>query len=130
MSEEFQPIDKNWADGDGNHQGGISTGIGYTIAWQRGALNVEGRNGAFVIEVLESVRWQLEYMNEGKYECQENTEAIEHLNGALAQLRTRRDRRKNAGTLGTHLTDSQPNKIPAPTPDKAVARCFDLDVGN
>ncbi len=36
----------------------------------------------------------------------ENTEAIEHLNEALAQLRSRRDRRKNAGTLGTHLTET------------------------
>lgn len=126
MTEEFEPIDRNWTDEDGNHQGGISTGIGYTIAWQRGALNVEGRNGAFVIEVLESVRWQLEYFNEGKYECAENTEAIEHLNQALAQLRTRRDRRKNAGTLSTHSIDPKPNKIPAPTPDKAVARNFDI----
>lgn len=26
-------------------------------------------------------------------------------------------------------TDPRPNNIPAPTPDKAVARCFDLQVG-
>jgi len=34
--------------------GGQSYGIGFTIAWQRGSLLKQSRNGAFLIEVLES----------------------------------------------------------------------------
>jgi hypothetical protein len=30
----------------------------------------------------------------------------------------------------TEWTDPRPNKIPAPTPDKAIVRNFDLEVGN
>lgn len=46
------PINKNWMDENGNHQGGQSIGDSYTIVWQRGPLNESGRNGAFLIEVL------------------------------------------------------------------------------
>ena len=46
----------NWSDDDGNHSGGQSIGESYTIAWQRGPLKESGRNGAFLIEVLEALR--------------------------------------------------------------------------
>lgn len=46
------PIDKNWIDENGYHQGGQSIGDSYTIVWQRGPLNESGRNGAFLIDVL------------------------------------------------------------------------------
>lgn len=104
-AEEFlkmASIDNNWTDSDGTHQGGTSTGVGYTIAWQRGAVNVAGRNGAFLIEVLESCLHQLEFFQNSKFACEENAVASSHLNAAIAMLRTRRDRRAADGKLGTH----------------------------
>ena len=90
--------------------GGQSCGIGFTIAWQRGALNIAGRNGAFVIEVLEAVRSQIEYFQEagnGKFACQENAEALFHVDQALNYLKDRRDRRLAQGTLGTQEPDKR-----------------------
>jgi hypothetical protein len=98
-------INQNWTDEQGNHQGGVSTGIGYTIAWQRGPLNVAGRNGAFLIEVLGSCRDQLAYYQGSSFACQENQSALDSLDKAIAYLMSRRDRRKEVGTLGTHVKD-------------------------
>lgn len=94
-------INQNWTDEQGNHDGGVSTGIGFTIAWQRGSLNEAGRNGAFLIEVVEACLNQVEHFQDGKFKCQENAEAIFHLEQAIAFLKSRRDRRKQDGTLGT-----------------------------
>ena len=109
----MEPIDKNWTNEDGNHVGGISTGIGYTIAWQRGPLNVEGRNGAFLLEVLESCLNQMKYFNElnPAFQCSENDEAIENLSKTIDALQTRKDRRAAEGTLGTHIGESSQGKI-------------------
>ena len=94
-------ITSNWTDTEGNHDGGVSTGIGFTIAWQRGSLNEADRNGAFLIEVVEVCLNQIEYFQDGKFQCQENAEAIFHLEQAIASLKSRRNRREQDGTLGT-----------------------------
>ena len=94
-------ITSNWTDSDGNHDGGVSTGIGFTISWQRGSLNEAGRNGAFLIEVLESCLSQIEYFQSAKFQCQENADAIYHLEESISYLQSRLNRRKNSGTLGT-----------------------------
>ena len=109
----MEPIDKNWTNEDGNHVGGISTGIGYTIAWQRGPLNVEGRNGAFMLEVLGSCLNQIHYYNNlnPAFRCPENYEAANHLSEAIDALQTRKDRRAADGTLGTHIGESSQGKI-------------------
>lgn len=60
----MQPINKNWTDADGNHNGGQSIGDNFTIVWQRGPLKETGRNGAFLIEVLEAC---LEWMRNPYY---------------------------------------------------------------
>jgi hypothetical protein len=99
------PINQNWTDDEGNHQGGVSTGIGYTISWQRGPLNVAGRNGAFLIEVLSSCRDQLAYFQDSSFVCEENQAALDRLDQSIAHLVSRRDRRKEVGTLGTHKKD-------------------------
>jgi hypothetical protein len=99
------PIAANWTDVNGLHQGGQSCGIGYTIAWQRGALDKEGRNGAFLIEVLEAVRSQIQYYQDSKFVCEENATALQHIDLALAALNSRRDRRKDQNILGTHVID-------------------------
>ncbi|MGL5060914.1 MAG: hypothetical protein ACRC62_13140 [Microcoleus sp.] len=162
------PINKNWTDEDGNHAGGHSIGIGWTIVWQRGPLNKAGRNGAFLIELLgECLEWMrvplqphmvihgigftivmgsreipddqrlptlrevLEaclhqvryYQNQPQFACEENQQAINslqltietlpdidesivHLQMAQSALIMRRDRRKKAGTLGTHVGEA------------------------
>ncbi len=98
----MEPINRNWTDRNGLPQGGVSTGVGFTIAWQRGPLNEAGRNGAFLIEVLEACEHQLAYYQDSQFACEENAVALSHLNGAIAMLRSRRDRRATEGTLGTH----------------------------
>lgn len=94
---------RNWIDRDGNHDGGYSSGVGFQINWQRGALSqAGGRNGAFVIEVLTACKAQLEFYNSGKFRCDENTEAINRIESSIQSLRDRQQRRYNEGTLGTH----------------------------
>jgi hypothetical protein len=95
-------LDRNWQDIDGNCDGGVSVGFGYTIAWQRGSLIENGRNGAFLIEVLRSCARQLKYYQSTKFVCEENGWALEQLLGAIEWLEKRRDRQEIEGTLGTH----------------------------
>lgn len=99
------PINRNWYNQEGNHEGGVSTGIGYTIAWQRGALNIEGRNGAFLIEVLESCQNQIDSFNNGNFACAENLKASRSLADCIDALKERSNRRKAQGTLGTHTPE-------------------------
>lgn len=106
-------ISEGWEDSKGNPDGAISSGIGYTIAWQRGALRLPGdaggleprRNGAFLIEVLEACKEQLDRVNSGKFACEENYEAEEALTHAIFALKSRLNRRQEEGTLGTHQVD-------------------------
>lgn len=98
----MEPINHNWTNEDETHDGGVSTGIGFTIAWQRGPLNENGRNGAFLLEVLDSCRGQLEYFQETFLPCEENETALHHLNEAIKALESRRNKRKADGTLGTN----------------------------
>lgn len=98
-------IDQNWTNEDGTHAGGVSTGIGYTISWQRGSLNEAGRNGAFLIEVLKSCQSQLSYFQNSKYKCEENEKALQHLQQSIQYLEARKNRRLDQGTLGTTKPD-------------------------
>jgi hypothetical protein len=98
-------INRNWSDEDGNHQGGISTGMGFTIAWQRGPIKEGDRNGAFLLDVLGACRSQLEYYQEGKYSCVENAIALEHVLAAIDALESRKNRRNAEGVLGAHEPD-------------------------
>jgi hypothetical protein len=97
-------LEENWVDSEGNPDGAISSGIGYTISWQRGSL-AHGRTGAFLIEVLTSCLKQLERYQDGKFACNENALAEFHIQQALILLNQRLDRRKQEGILGTHITD-------------------------
>lgn len=104
-------MDNNFTNPHGRPSGGISTGIGYTIAWQNGPCPIEEdgsqpcRNGAFLIEVLESCEARLKHYQESDFACVENATALEHLEDVIGYLKTRRDRRRDAGTLGTHEPD-------------------------
>lgn len=105
ITTETNTINSNWTDNDGNHQGGQSCGIGFTIAWQRGGLNTTDRNGAFIIDVLDVCLNQLNYFQNSKFATTENAEAINNLQKTIDVLIARRDRRKAEGTLGTHELD-------------------------
>jgi hypothetical protein len=102
INKKMEPINKNWTDEQNNHQGGVSTGIGFTISWQRGPLQESGRNGAFLIEVLQCCHHQLAYYQNSKFSCPENSKALDALESAIKALQARRDRRASEGTLGTH----------------------------
>lgn len=104
-------IDAHFHDQDGKPAGGISSGPGYAIGWQNGPCPIEPdgsqpkRNGAFLIEVLEAGQERLEFYQKGEFNCQENAAALHHLTRCIELLKERRDRRKDAGTLGTHEKD-------------------------
>ena len=100
----YNTISSNWNDADGKPDGGQTCGMGFTIAWQRGPLN-EGRNGAFIIDVLDACIKQMQYYQQGEFRCDENVGVIEHLEHAIDLLKFRRNRRKDSGSLGTHKTD-------------------------
>ncbi|MHC5779690.1 hypothetical protein [Nostoc sp.] len=104
-SDQLITINQNWTNDDGTHGGGVSTGTGFTISWQRGPINVAGRNGAFLIEVLESCFSQLEYFQNSAYKSQENIDALNYLDKCIERLKSRRGRRETEGTLGTHQPD-------------------------
>lgn len=105
FSDQITAINQNWTNDNGTHDGGVSTGTGFTISWQRGPINVAGRNGAFLIEVMEACHSQLEYFQNSGYSCEENTKALEYLEKAIQSLKSRRTRRESEGTLGTHQPD-------------------------
>ena len=101
MANLNECVNGNWTADDGAHDGGVSYGHGFCISWQRGPLNEAGRNGAFLIEVLEACLSQVVYFQSSKYACDENALAIEKLDEAIDALRSRRSRRASDGTLGT-----------------------------
>lgn len=99
---------QHYHDADGNPEGGVTYGHGFTISWQRGPLGRVGTderqqpNGAFVEDVIAAVRTRLEFYQAGKFACDENAEALKHLNRALVELHKRTLRRTESQTEGTH----------------------------
>lgn len=100
MTNNAQWSSHHW-ETEGKPDGGQSYGIGFTIAWQRGSLLEQGRNGAFLIEVLEACLDELKHKNR-QFPCDENTMAITYLVCCLEQLNARLERRKEQGTLYDH----------------------------
>ena len=100
--------DAHWLDPDGNPDGGVSFGTGFTISWQRGPLGKEGTpgrtppNGAFVEDVIDAAKARIEAYQASKFNCEENARALQHLEAALEALDSRTQRRVADGTEGTH----------------------------
>lgn len=102
-------VSSNDVDQHGTPTGGTSSGLGINIRWQNGPL---GRgperkqpNGAFVEGVILAAIQRLEFFQRasgGKFACEENERAIEHLDIALGYLEKRTIRREAAGIEGTH----------------------------
>lgn len=95
-------------DADGKPAGGLSRAKGISIVWQNGPLgapddpNRREPNGAFVETLLAISRDRLQWYNDNGFECEENTEAIRHINIALKALAERTARRTRQGVEGTH----------------------------
>ena len=88
--------------------GGWAIMTGMKISWQNGPL---GRpkdagyprlNGAFIEGVLRACVSRLQYYQNSTFRCEENQEAINHIVSALDVLESRRNRRVEANTYGTH----------------------------
>ena len=93
-------------DQDGNPTGGQTRGTGINIQWQDGPL---GRgwcrrdpNGAFVEGVIAAALGRLEYYQESKFRCRENSLAITKLQEALHWLQHRTADREFRAVEGTH----------------------------
>ena len=102
-----QPItESHQLDENGNPAGGITTGTGIEIHWQDGPLSVDGvrkePNGAFVEGVINAAIGRLEFYNETKFKCRENSLAITKLQEALHWLNSRTENRTKRGVEGTH----------------------------
>lgn len=100
-----QPIHRNWVDANGNPAGATSSGVGFVIAWQRGDTEKEGRNGAYLIEVMEACLHQMQFYQTTKFACRENEIAIAKQQEAINILKLRIERREAEGVLGTHELD-------------------------
>lgn len=97
---------EHWSDKDGNPGGGVTTGTGFTISWQNGPLGRGAErkrpNGAFVEHIINAAIDRLNYYQGSKFTCQENAEAIVHLEKAMAVLASRTKNREVRNVEGTH----------------------------
>ena len=97
---------ENHTDNAGNPAGGKVRGVGLSIDWQNGPLGRDQArtepNGAFVETVILAARRRIEYYQRSRFACDENAQAIEHLNAALDVLQQRTARREAAGVEGTN----------------------------
>ncbi|KKM22375.1 hypothetical protein LCGC14_1625970 [marine sediment metagenome] len=105
-----QEIESNHvSDEDGNPAGGVTNGLGFSIAWQDGPLFVDGEhkspNGAFVETVIAAVVDRIQYYQNaagGKFACRENALTITKLEEALHWMDHRTADRTSRGVEGTH----------------------------
>ena len=96
-------FEHHYCDLEGDPDGGVSHGMGYTISWQKGPLKVAGsRNGAFVEDVLDAVKSRLQFYQDSKFNHAANQTAIDNIETALFALRNRMADRIERGVAGTH----------------------------
>lgn len=104
MTQDFDSA--HFYDANGNPAGGQSFAVGISINWQNGPLCVDGTrkepNGAFVETVLAIARDRLKFYQQGKFNCEKNTLAIDAINEALRHLNERTADREARGVEGTH----------------------------
>lgn len=90
-------------DENNNPTGGNTTSIGISIEWQDGIKN-NGQNGAFIEDVITAAIQRLEFFNDSKFRCRENSLAITKLEEALLWLNYRTANRQNQGVENTYNT--------------------------
>lgn len=98
-------------DLNGNPSGGESLARGVKVNWQNGPLLKDGErkepNGAFVEEVIQIAIDRINFYNDSKFRCRENSLAVTKLEEALHWLNARTSRRIESGIEGTHKEDAQ-----------------------
>ena len=101
---EFRITARNWYDDDGVHPvGGVTYGHGFCIAWQDGPKGPHSDpNGAYVEAIIKAVIQRLEFFQDSKLACDENSRALLHLDHALDWLTKRLKDREERGVRGTH----------------------------
>lgn len=77
--------------------GGSAKGLGFEINWQNGPLKEGEENGAFVQTIIDVLIERMEFFQESKFKCRENSLAITKLQEALHWLDARSNRRKLEG---------------------------------
>ncbi len=91
---------------DGTPTGGMTSGTGFTISWQNGALGRGAErkepNGAFVETIIAAAMDRLAHYQASKFACDENHAAIGHLRQALAHLEARTKAREARTVEGIH----------------------------
>lgn len=96
----------NETDLNGNPTGGLVIGTGLNISWQNGPLGRGPQrkepNGAFVETVISAAKTRLEFYQESKFKCEENAQALSHLEEALKILDARTKNREAREVEGTH----------------------------
>lgn len=94
--------------GGAYHDYGVAAvGEGYTgivyIPFQRGPRNEEGgRKGVLDGDLLEIVRDRLRCFQAGDYACEENAQALRHIEEALMWMNKRAEDRAERNVLGTY----------------------------
>ena len=92
-----------YTDKEGNPTGGRSYGTGYEINWQNG-VQKNGKNGAFLEDVIQDCIDRLEFFNSTKFRCRENSLAITKLEEALQWLNYRTSKRNAQGVENSYDT--------------------------
>lgn len=99
-------IEENWTSPEGNPQGGVVSGNGFTISWQNGPLGTgperKEPNGAFVEDIISAAMSRLEFYQLSRFASKYNQRAISYLESALSELNSRTTDRENRGVEGTH----------------------------
>lgn len=93
--------------GTGNPTGGFVEDIGLAIRWQSGPLGSgefrQEQNGAMVEDVIDAAMSRIKFFQSGKFPCQENAEALRHLEAAMGCLAARTADRVRRGVEGAHV---------------------------
>lgn len=89
---------------DDNPTGGKTTlSDGTVINWQDGIIK-GGQNGVFIEDLITAAIERLEYFNDSKFRCRENSVAITKLEESLMWLRYRTAKREDQGVENTYDT--------------------------
>ena len=101
-------VSENKVDEDHNPTGGSVRGVGLQIDWQDGPRGQAGTdellppNGAFIEDIIYAAIQRLEFFNNSKFRCRENSMAITHLESALQVLKHRQVERSYRNVEGKH----------------------------
>ena len=92
----------NEVDEERQPAGGSVVGPGLTAVFQDGPIGGGMQTGAMVEDMLLAAASRLAFYQSGRFACQENAEAAEHVWAALRCLDARTNKRTARGVEGTH----------------------------